>query len=125
VVCSTLLYLSFACLPTHFKHTQIVIDGQTHNKDVIIFPNRVFGGWRRGEGHLLQPDDLADVFAARPKVLVVGQGAYGRMAIAPETEEALQAANIELIALPTEQACQTYNNLREQEGTVAALHLTC
>ena len=108
-----------------YRFGQIVIDGQTHNKDVIIFPTRVLGGWWRGEGHLLQPDDLADVFEARPRVLVVGQGAYGRMAIAPETKEALQVANIELIALPTEQACQTYNNLREQEGTVAALHLTC
>jgi hypothetical protein len=108
-----------------YRFGQIVIDGQTHNKDVIIFPNRVLGGWWRDEGHLLQPNDLADVFEAKPKMLVVGQGAYGQMAIAPETEQALQSANIELIALPTEQACQTYNNLREQEGTVAALHLTC
>jgi hypothetical protein len=108
-----------------YRFGHIVIDGQTHTKDVIIFPNRVLGGWWRDEGHLLQPDDLADVFEAKPKVLVVGQGAYGQMTVAPETEQALQAVNIELIALPTEQACYTYNNLREQEGIVAALHLTC
>jgi hypothetical protein len=76
-------------------------------------------------GHLLHPDDLEAVFEAKPITIVVGQGAYGRMAIAPETEQALRAADIELIALPTEEACQTYNSMREQGAVVAALHLTC
>ena len=108
-----------------YRFGQIVIDDQTYHKDVIIFPDRVQGGWWREAGHLLQPVDLTDVLAARPKVLVVGEGAYGRMDVAPETEQNLQAAHIELIALPTEQACQTYNRLRGRGNIVAALHLTC
>ena len=108
-----------------YRFGQIVIDGQTHNKDVIIFPNRILGRWWRQEGHLLQPDDLETVFEAPPKILIVGQGAYGQMAVAPETEQALRAANIKLIAQPTEQACQTYNQMREQRDIVAVLHLTC
>jgi hypothetical protein len=108
-----------------YRFGQVVIDGQTHNKDVIIFSNRVLGRWWRKEGHLLQPDDLETVFEARPKLLVVGQGAYGQMVVAPETKQALEAAGIELIAQPTKEACQTYNDMREQGDVVAALHLTC
>jgi len=47
------------------------------------------------------------------------------MKITSETRHALQAAGIELIARPTEEACQTYNRLRERQTVAAALHLTC
>ena len=108
-----------------YRFGRIVIDGQSHDRDVIILPDRVLGGWWRKEGHVLHPDDLEAVFEAAPALLVVGQGAYGRMEVAPETRQALQAAGIELLAQPTEQACQTYNRLREGQTVVAALHLTC
>ena len=103
----------------------LVVDGQSYDKDVIVLPNRVLPGWWRLEGHVLHPDDLEAVWAAEPEMLVVGQGAYGRMRVPAETRQALQAAGIELIAQPTEQACQTYNRLRQQRAVAAALHLTC
>ena len=65
-----------------FGRTQI--DGQTYTSDVIVFPDRVDGSWWRKDGHSLCMDDLADVVAAKPKVLVVGTGAYGAMKV-PET----------------------------------------
>jgi hypothetical protein len=113
----------------------IVIDGETHTKDVIILPDRVIGNWWRQEGHSLHPGDLADIVdlcgsavavsAIRPQVLIIGQGAYGRMRVTSEAQEALQAAGIELIIQPTKEACQTYNRLRERRMVAAALHLTC
>jgi hypothetical protein len=118
-----------------YRFGQIVIDGTTHTKDVIILPDRVIGNWWRQEGHALYPGDLADIVdpsapagapsGIRPQVLIVGQGAYGRMRVTPETRQVLQTAGIELIAQPTEEACQTYNHLREQRTVAAALHLTC
>ena len=108
-----------------YRFGHIVIDGQPYDRDVIILPYRVLGGWWRKEGHVLHPDDLKTVFDAMPEVLVVGQGAYGKMKVAPETRQALQAASIELVALPTKEACQTYNRLRELQTVAAALHLTC
>lgn len=47
------------------------------------------------------------------------------MKIIPETRHALQAAGIELITRPTEEARQAYNRLRERQTVAAALHLTC
>jgi hypothetical protein len=108
-----------------YRFGRIVIDGQTHNKDVIILPERVIGGWWRKEGHILHPEDLEVVFEAAPEVLIVGQGASGLMRVAKETEQALRDAGIELIALPTGQAVEAYNRLREERVTATALHLTC
>jgi hypothetical protein len=108
-----------------YRFGHLVIDGQSHTKDVIILPDRVIAGWWREEGHALHVGDLKAVFEARPDVLVIGQGAYGMMQVTAETEEALKAAGIQLIAQPSEQACQTYNQLRTRRQVAAALHLTC
>jgi hypothetical protein len=108
-----------------YRFGRIVIDGQTHHKDVIILPDRVIGGWWRKEGHALHPDDLEAVFEAAPEVLIVGQGASGLMRVAQETRRALQAAGIELVALPTKEAVEMYNATREERIVAAALHLTC
>jgi hypothetical protein len=108
-----------------YRFGQIVIDGHTHTRDVIILPDRVLGGWWRQEGHTLHPDDLTAVLETAPQVLVVGQGAYGQMRVTGETRRALQAAGIELRVSSTEEACQTFNSLREGQTVAAALHLTC
>ena len=108
-----------------YQFGHLVIEGQSHTRDVIILPDRVIAGWWRQEGHALHTGDLKAVLEARPDVLVVGQGAQGLMHITSETDQALKTAGIQLIAQPTEQACQTYNQLRTQQKVAAALHLTC
>jgi hypothetical protein len=108
-----------------YRFGQITIDGKAYHKDVIILPDRVVAGWWRKEGHTLHPEDLEAVLDAAPEVLVVGQGASGLMRVAPETEQALRTAGIELIALSTGQAVEAYNRLRGERAVAAALHLTC
>lgn len=108
-----------------YRFGHLVMDGQIHTKDLIILPDQVISGWWRQEGHAVHPDDLTAVLDADPEILIVGQGASGRMHVTPEAKKALQAASIELMAQPTEQACQTYNQMREQRRVAAALHLTC
>ena len=104
---------------------QIVIDKQTYTRDVIVLPTGVIPNWWRKNGHSLHVDDLQAAFAAAPQVLIIGQGADSRMHIPAETRQAIKDADIELIALATQEACQRYNELREKCPTVAALHLTC
>lgn len=108
-----------------YQFGRITIDGKAYHKDVIILPERVIAGWWRKEGHALHPEDLAAVLEAAPEVLVVGQGASGLMRVAQDTEQALRDAGIELIALPTGRAVETYNRLRGERAVAAALHLTC
>jgi hypothetical protein len=108
-----------------YRFGHVVIDGRAYDQDVIILPDRVIEGWWRKEGHALHPDDLKAVFEAAPEVLVVGQGAYGRMRVTRATMRALQAAGIELVASSTKEAVETYNAMREGRAVAAALHLTC
>ncbi len=108
-----------------YEFGQIVIDGTSYENDVIVLPDGVKAGWWREKGHVLQPQDLDAVMDAQPEVLVVGQGAYGRMRVTSETRQAVEAAGIELIAASTADAIQTYNDIRNQKKVAAALHLTC
>jgi hypothetical protein len=108
-----------------YEFGRIVIDGQTYRADLIVLPDRVVEGWWRQEGHVLHAADLESVFAAQPELLIVGQGAYGRMKIADEAERAIESAGIEMIALPSDEAVRKYNSLPTDERVAAAFHLTC
>lgn len=108
-----------------YQFGKITIAGKSYTKDLIILPARIIPAWWRKEGHLLHLEDLSGVLEAQLQLLVIGQGAYGRMRVAPEVEKALVAAGIEWIAQPTEIACQEYNKKAVYQRVAAALHLTC
>ena len=108
-----------------YQFGQIVVDGETYQKDVVIFSDGVQPNWWREKGHSLSMKDLAEVLDKHPEVLVLGQGAYGRMDVPKETRRQIEAAGIQVIAQSTKDACQTYNQLRDLKEVVAALHLTC
>ena len=103
----------------------IVVNGKEYTSDVIIFPERVRGGWWRKTGHELCLGDIAEVITENPEVLVVGTGASGLMKVLPEVQQAVEARGIKLIAEATDKACHTYNQLCQSQRVVAALHLTC
>jgi hypothetical protein len=103
----------------------IEIDGKFYRKDIIIFPDRVRTEWWRKEGHNLIPEDLQEVFAADADILIVGQGAYTRMRVPESTRKRITEEGFELHVLSTSDAVEMYNQRREQERVIAALHLTC
>ena len=103
----------------------IVISGKRYSSDVIIFPDRVRDGWWRKRGHQLCLDDIAEVMTENPEVLIVGTGASGLVRVLPEVKQSLEAQGIKLIAEPTSEACQIYNQLCHSQKVVAVLHLTC
>ncbi len=103
----------------------IVVNGKQYTSDVIIFPERVRGGWLRKVGHQLCLSDIAEVMTENPEVLVVGTGASGLMKVLPEVQQAAEDQSIKLIVQATDKACHTYNQLCQSRRVVAALHLTC
>jgi hypothetical protein len=104
---------------------QMVVDSKRYTRDLILLPDRVAANWWRKEGHRLDVEDLQQVLAAKPAVLVVGTGAYGMMKVPEETHQAVELAGIELRVARTGEAWRTYNDLREQRRTAGAFHLTC
>lgn len=108
-----------------YRFGRIIVDGEAYTSDLIILPEGVRADWWRQEGHYLQWLDLESVLGQQLEWLVIGQGAFGRMAIAPEVEEALSQAGIQFIARRSGPACETYNQLREEARVAMAIHLTC
>lgn len=108
-----------------YQFGKIVIDGQIYEKDLLIAPGGVAPDWWRAKGHSLSVADLEAILEAQPEVLVIGQGAYGRMLVPDATREELEAAGMEVVAQRTAEACQTYNRLQADKRVAAALHLTC
>lgn len=105
---------------------RIVIDGRRYTNDVLILPNQIMDNWWRKEGHRLQIADLKEVLEEEPEALIVGTGRWGLMKVPPETRNHVESKGIELIAQSTEEACETYNHLKQSgKKVVAALHLSC
>ncbi|MEM1564016.1 MAG: Mth938-like domain-containing protein [Candidatus Bathyarchaeia archaeon] len=106
----------------------MVIDGKRYTSDLIVFPEKVLGGWWRKEGHKIYVEDLQEVFNHKPlpEVLVVGTGYSGLVKVMPEVNETLKERGIRLIAQPTGEAYKTFNELLKAGKLVAgAFHLTC
>jgi len=108
-----------------FEYGTIVIDGQAHESDVIIFPNGAVERWQHKDEHVLQPRDVNKIIKARPEAVIIGLGTVGNVKLRPETEKRLQEAGIEVIACKTIKACETYKELRGQRSVAAVLHITC
>jgi len=109
----------------NYTFGRIEIDGKTYTSDVIVYPDRVDDGWWRKKGLRLCMDDLRDVVAAKPGVLIIGTGAYGMMTVPDEVRRGLADIGVELRVARTGAACQMYNEVASDKNVVAALHLTC
>jgi len=107
----------------------IVIRGKRFEHDVVVEAGRVRrrkkGPSKRHRdrfGHTpLSPDEEIPWSAPR---LVVGTGAGGRLPLMPEVWEEATARGVELIALPTSEACPLLRSLGEDDVN-AVLHVTC
>ncbi len=104
----------------------IVVDGVDYDSDLIIHLEALLPGWRRAAGHHLTLQDLEWVLARRPKVLLIGQGYFGRMKVPDSVRTALSSLGLEVEAARTGAAVKRFNQLAENGVDVAgAFHLTC
>ncbi len=108
-----------------YEFGRIVVDGVVYQRDVIIHPSGVLSPWWRKEGHSLCMDDLKEALAFEPAMLIIGTGYYCCMSVPDELRRQLEALGIEVCACGTRRACSIYNERREHQRVVAALHLTC
>ena len=107
----------------------IEIDGERYDRDLEIERGRV--GKRRKKaskplrdryGHT--PLSLLEPIPWDCRRLIVGTGVDGALPIAPDVEAEARRRGVDLIALPTDQACALLADA-DLETTNAILHLTC
>ena len=57
---------------TDFSFGKIVVNGKTYTNDIKIINGRVISEWWRQSGHRVTVEDMTDIFAAKPEVVVIG-----------------------------------------------------
>lgn len=107
-----------------YSFGHLVIDGKSYSSDILIVGSKIFSWWRK-EGHLLQVEDLEEVWNCKADILIIGQGAYGVMGIAEEVQKKCRNEGIKIIAGNTEKAVKEFNSRAEHEKIACGLHLTC
>lgn len=104
---------------------KIVIDGRKYGKDVIVTPKGEVKEWWRVKGHEVCVKDLEPIEGEEFDVLIIGTGYFGVVKVLSEVEEWAKKRGVELVAVPTKEACKVYNEVSGKRRAVAALHLTC
>jgi hypothetical protein len=109
-----------------YQFGKIIINGTEYNSDCLILDDSVQSNWRRKQGHLLTPEDLQPIIAAKSSILVVGCGASGLMKVSEEIGQVLLNHGIDLFTANTHKAVAMFNELAGKgENVAGALHLTC
>ena len=108
-----------------YSFGKITIDGTVYTNDIIISLGNMITDWWRKEGHSLYPEDLERALRIEPEVLIIGCGANNALRVPIKTRQWVENKGIQLVDLPTGQACDRYNQLTGQYKVVAGLHLTC
>lgn len=108
-----------------YSFGKMVIDGQSYDSDLIIYPEKVKASWWRKAGHRVELEDLTAVLAASPEVLIIGTGYMGLMDVPEELKKELIKKNIELYVVNSRRAVDIFNLIQAKKKTIGAFHLTC
>ena len=108
---------------------ELDIDGQRFANDVVIEVGRIRKRtkkpskvYRDRYGHT--PLSVNEAIPWHGQRLIIGTGTYGRLPIMPEVTDEAARRGIELVALPTEQACRLIDDCLDANVN-AILHITC
>jgi hypothetical protein len=107
----------------------IVINGQRFDRDMVLekgIPRPRKKGpskaRRREYGHT--PLTAAEDLPWSGSQLIIGTGASGRLPVLPEVLDEADARGVELVTLPTSEACELLRSI-EGDQVSAVLHITC
>jgi len=108
---------------------EIEIDGQRYKHDVMIDGGQIHKrakkaskAYRETYGHT--PLSLQENLPWGGRQLLVGTGMYGRLPVMPEVIQEAERRKIELVVVPTEEACRLLAD-RKDKDLYAVLHVTC
>ncbi len=107
----------------------IVINGERFDRDMVLEHGTLRARKkgpskeRRGEyGHT--PLTAAEELPWSGSQLIIGTGASGRLPIAADVVDEAKARGVELVAVPTAEACELIRSV-EGDDVAAVLHVTC
>lgn len=103
-------------------------DGRTF-KDAKLWPGgaREWDWNETGTGHRagIQPADVEELLEHGAEVVVLSRGRLRALAVPDATVATLERRGVEAVVLPTAEAIERYNELREERPVGALIHSTC
>ena len=109
-----------------YSFGRIVVNGKAYANDIKIIDESVVPEWWRKSGHTVSPEDVTDLVAFRPEIVVIGKGKPGFMSTSSEARRLFSDHGIMLIEEKTSRAIETFNRLHKEGRRVCAgFHLTC
>ena len=108
-----------------YRFGEMIIDGKSYRRDLIILPGKIIQNWRRKEGHQLILSDISDIPLSQIECLIIGTGKFGMMKIDKKVISVMNDKRIECIVEKTDKAVKQYNSVIQHKIVAAALHLTC
>jgi hypothetical protein len=108
---------------------EIEVDGERYDHDIVVdggkMKKRKKGASKRfRDEYGYTPLSARENIPWGGKQLIVGTAIYGNLPIMPAVEAEAKRRRIELVAVPTEQACQLLSSVKRAKAH-AVLHVTC
>ncbi len=113
---------------------EVVIDGQTYEHDVVIFPGKIIQRkkWitkdQHGTSHKFTKEEMKEyidqVDKQKIKRVVMGTGQYGELHLLQETQEYLRDQGIEFIERKTPALVDKSGDHRRNHA-LFIIHVTC
>ncbi len=108
---------------------RIEIEGVGKFRDAKVFPGgaREWDWNETGTAHEpgIQPADVAELLDHGATTIVLSQGRLKRLHVCPQTLQLLQERGVRTHVLPTAEAIELYNRLRDREQVAGLFHTTC
>jgi len=108
-----------------YRFGEMVIDGQTYHRDLILLPDKVIQNWRRREGHRLILDDIGMIPLSHIECLIIGTGKFGMMKVDEQVCHKMTDIGIECFVEITDKAVKMFDSVANTKKVAAAFHLTC
>lgn len=108
-----------------YKFGSFRIKGKNYLDDVKIIGSKVRSHSLIDHRNGLTLEDVKDILAAKPKIVVIGSGATGLLMINKNVKDFLRTSGTQVIVEKTTDAVNTFNRLVKENNNVAAfLHAT-
>ena len=108
---------------------RIEVEGVGTFRDAKVFPNGAREwDWREtGTSHQpgIQPADVAELLDHGATTIVLSRGMLSRLDVSPKTLRLLAERGVRTHVLPTKEAVDLYNRLRDKEPVAGLFHTTC
>jgi len=108
---------------------RIEVEGVGTFRDAKVFPSgaREWDWNETGTAHEpgIQPTDVAELLDHGATTIMLSQGVLSRLYVCPQTLRLLAERRVRTHVLPTAEAVELYNRLRDREPVAGLFHTTC